>query len=325
MAFIDEVTLHISAGRGGDGVVRWRHEKGRDMAGPGGGNAGRGGDVYAMAVRDLGVLASYKHVKEFRAQDGQNGANFGKHGSGGEDLVLKFPLGSVIFNQATRREVELLQESEKILLLSGGRGGLGNEYYKSSVNISPTEFTRGEAGEEADFAIELRLMADVGFVGLPNAGKTSLLNELTAAGAKVGDYPFTTLEPNLGVFHGLVLADIPGIIEGASEGKGLGLKFLRHISRTKMILHCVSLENEDVLGVYNQIRNELKKYDPVLVSRSELVVLTKTDLVSTDRVSEELLNFKEKGINTVAISILDENQLKAFQSKLSKFFDSLKK
>ena len=223
--FIDELTIHLKAGRGGDGVVRWRHEKGKDHAGPSGGNGGKGGDVYTVAVRDIGILSAYRNVKEFEAGRGEDGAKNLKQGATGKDVLIKLPVGSRLTNLSTGYSIELLKDTERILLLRGGRGGLGNEHFKGSINIRPKQSTPGVEGEEADFHIELLLVVDVGIIGLPNAGKSSLLNALTNAQSRVGNFPFTTLEPALGDFYGLVMADIPGLIEGATKGKGLFIVF----------------------------------------------------------------------------------------------------
>lgn len=274
MAFVDELNIHLKAGRGGDGVVRWRKEKGKQLAGASGGNGGKGGDVYARAVLDIGILARYKNKKLFAAENGEAGMKNSMHGKNGDDFYLDIPVGSVITSKVTGEKIQFLKYSEITKLLSGGRGGLGNEFYKSSLNTSPKESTSGASGEEADFFIELQLIADVGLIGLPNAGKSSLLNVLTNADAKVANYAFTTLEPNLGSFYGYIIADIPGLIMGASSGKGLGHKFLRHIKRTKFLVHCISAE-EDLKTSYATIRSELKEFDPVLVEKKEILIITK--------------------------------------------------
>lgn len=231
MAFVDEVKINIKAGRGGSGVVRWLNEKNKEYSGPSGGNGGAGGDVYAESVLDLGVLINYKNIKILEASDGRDGAKKSRQGSKGEDLNIKVPVGSILTNLSTLERFELNKEGDKVLILKGGKGGLGNEHFKASTNIRPEQSTPGRDGEEAVFLIELELIAHVGLVGLPNAGKSSLLNVLTNARSKVGNYAFTTLEPNLGDLYGYIIADIPGLIEGASDGKGLGHKFLRHIKK----------------------------------------------------------------------------------------------
>lgn len=318
--FIDELNLHLKAGRGGDGVVRWRQEKGKPYGGPSGGNAGKGGDVYAVAVRDVGILNAYKNVKEFAAERGDDGAKDSKQGKEGESIEIKFPIGSRITNLETGFSVELLEEGERKLLLKGGRGGLGNEHFKGSTNINPMQSTDGEEGEEADFHIELLLVVDIGIIGLPNAGKSSLLNALTRAKSKVGDFPFTTLDPALGDLYGLILADIPGLIEGASEGKGLGHKFLRHIERTKALVHCVSADNEDPVESYKLVRKELELYNKEILEKPEIVVLTKCDLVTQEVQEEKMQALSKLKKSVFPISILDEESLKRLGDHLTQEF-----
>jgi len=315
--FIDEINLHMRAGRGGDGVVRWLHEKGRDHGGPSGGNGGKGGNVFARAVRDVGILSAYRNVKEFSAARGGNGAKDLKQGATGEDVEVKLPVGSRLTNLETGHVIELLQDEEKVLLLHGGRGGLGNAHFKSSINIRPRQSTEGEVGEEADFHIELLLVVDVGIIGLPNAGKSSLLNALTSAHSKVGDFQFTTLEPALGDLYGLVLADIPGLIEGASSGKGLGHKFLRHVERTKTLMHCISCELDNPLEAYRVVRNELELYNKELVKKPELVVLTKTDTVSKEDVEKKMKILEKVSDKVMAVSAIDDESLKNLKKCLT--------
>jgi len=309
MAFVDELKIFIKAGNGGDGVERWRHEKGREFGGPSGGNGGSGSDVYIVAVRDINLLAKYKHKKEFIAEDGEEGRKDSEHGANGENLFIKLPVGSVVTNHETGERFSLQQEGEEIMVLKGGRGGRGNESFKSSTNQNPEEWTPGQKGQQAEFSIELELIVDAGLIGLPNAGKSSLLNTITGAKAKIADYPFTTLEPNLGVLYGFILADIPGLIEGASVGKGLGHKFLRHTKRTKMLLHLVSLENEDVMNAYETVRKELKEYDEILAQKKEIIILTKTDTVDSKTVQEITKKLSEKG-EVYTVSIYDDESLK---------------
>ena len=316
---VDEIILNLKAGDGGKGVVRWLHEKGKDLSGPAGGDGGAGGDVYAQAVRDVNRLAHYTGSKDMAANHGGDGESRSKHGANGGDLIIDVPVGSIIKNQRTGEVWQLLKDQEKVKLLSGGRGGLGNEHFKGSTNRSPKQSTPGKVGEEGEFFIELQLAADVGLIGLPNAGKSSLLNMLTAARSKVGDYPFTTLEPNLGELYGYILADIPGLIEGASEGKGLGHKFLRHIKRTRALVHCISLENEDLLATYEIIRKELGQYSTELIQKPELVFLTKADMVDGDVRAKAIERFKNLGKEVVEVSILDNALLKAAQDTLFAF------
>lgn len=302
-SFVDEIKIHIRAGRGGDGVVRWRHEKGKDKAGAAGGNGGRGGDVFVRGVKNFNILAKYKHLKEFAAGDGGHGQKSSMNGKAGGDLVIDLPVGSSVNNLSTKKTIVLLKAGQINKILDGGRGGLGNEHFKASTNVRPKESTPGKPGEEVDFYVELALTADAGFVGLPNAGKSSLLNALTNASSEVGSYAFTTLDPHLGPFFGFVLADIPGLISGASKGKGLGHKFLRHITRTSLILHCVSVEDEDVTTAYKIVRDELRAYDPLIAQKPEIVILTKIDTMPADdvmRKQEELAKFLRGAVHTVA-------------------------
>ncbi len=318
MAFIDELTIHAEAGRGGTGVVRWRHEKGKEFSGAAGGNGGKGGDIIARAVRDIHLLAKYKHQKEFAAEVGAAGMRNSMHGKDGQDLIIDFPIGSIITNNETKKRWQLLKEGQEILLLKGGRGGLGNEHFKASTNTTPKEWTPGKDGEVGDFYVELELVADAGLVGLPNAGKSSLLNELTNARSKVGSYAFTTLDPSLGDMEGFILADLPGLIEGASDGKGLGHKFLRHVKRTKLVLHCISLENEDMLGTYKTIREELKNFDKDLVAKPEIIILTKTDLVDEKVLKKHITQLKKKNPHIFSVTVYDNGSVKKLKDELIK-------
>jgi GTP-binding protein len=315
---IDHITLNIKAGKGGDGVVRWRREKGIPYGGPAGGDGGRGGDVYFRVVRDIAALATYKHKKEWEAMHGEQGQKRSMHGSDAKDLYLEIPLGAVVYNREYDKRYEFMEEGD-FLILRGGKGGLGNEQFKTSTNRTPEQFTKGELGEFATFDIELKLIADVGLIGLPNAGKSSLLNALTRAGAKIGDYPFTTLEPNLGAYYGYILADIPGLIEGASEGKGLGHKFLRHITRTKVLVHLVEASHEDVANVYTTIRAELGNYDKTLLEREEIVVLSKIDMVDEKALKEKIKSLeKVSKKKVISLSLYDDTTVKAFGDFLIK-------
>jgi GTP-binding protein len=337
MAFIDEMKIEAFAGRGGDGVVRWRQEKFVPKGGPSGGDAGRGGNFYILAVRDVHILSKYKAKKSFSAGRGEDGGNKSLHGANGEDFFLELPIGSIVTNLETDESWQLAEEGQKFMILKGGYGGFGNEHFKSSTNTTPKESREGAEGEKGNFKIELELFADVGFIGLPNAGKTSLLNSLTNAEGRVGDYAFTTLDPNLGDFYGYVIADIPGIIEGASEGKGLGVKFLRHIKRTKMLAHLVSFENlskgtTGMTKVYKEIRKELEKYDKKLglgkeglSSKEEIIILTKSDVIEDPKIIAKVTKTFEKLDKKVfVLSLFDDKMVKKFRDELVKILKKAK-
>ena len=326
MAFIDEIKIYAEAGRGGNGVVRWHRQKFKPKGGPAGGDAGRGGDFLVKAVRDVHILSKYKAKKEFIAGRGEDGGSSSLHGKNGEDFVLELPVGSIITSLETDERWQLTKEGEKILLLKGGYGGFGNEHFKSSVKTTPRESNLGGEGERGNFKIELELFADIGFIGLPNAGKSSLLNSLTNAEAKVGDYPFTTMDPNLGNFYGFISAGMPGWIEGASEGKGLGVKFLRHIKRTKMLAHLVSFENPNMLKSYKEIRKELAKYDKKLglgddglSVKEEIIILTKSDMVDDPKLITKVVKMFEKLDKKVfTLTLFDDKMVKKFSNALVK-------
>jgi len=280
--FIDQLTIYAKAGDGGDGVTRFRHEKFKPNAGPSGGNGGRGGSVILRAVRDVNLLAKYTGAKHFEAERGGDGMNNSCFGKNGNDLIVEVPVGSIVKDEARSRVYEFMTEGHEEKIFKGGGGGLGNEHFKSSTNRTPEESTKGRKGEEGELEITLTLVVDVGIIGMPNAGKSTLLNSLTNAHSRIGDYPFTTLEPHLGDLYGYILADIPGLIVGASKGKGLGSFFLRHVTHTKMLLHLVSLAENDVVERYKAIREELKSYQEDLVGKEEWIILTKKDLVNQE-------------------------------------------
>lgn len=312
---VDEITIKVHAGNGGDGVVRWLHAKGKEFGGPAGGDGGRGGDVVLQGVRDVGLLAKYKNEPSFKAESGESGSGKTMHGRDGKEFIFPIPIGSRITNVESGFYFDIEYEGQEVKLLSGGRGGRGNASYKSASNQDPYEMTKGEEGEWGIFRVELSLIADIGLLGLPNAGKSSLLNALTGASSAVGSYPFTTLEPHLGIFDRFVVADVPGIIEGASSGKGLGQKFLKHISRTKLLLHLISCE-ENVVEAYSVIRNELLQYGRAVENIPEVAVLTKADLFLEEEVDAKLQELKAAGIEALVVSVEDSVRFEEFRKTL---------
>ena len=321
MAFVDEVKIFTQAGKGGDGVVRWLRTKSMARGGPSGGDGGRGGDVIIVGVRDVAALAHYRYEKKFHAGDGGAGKSELKHGADGASVVLKVPVGTLVRVSEMGEEHEILHEGERIILFKGGSGGKGNARFKSSTHQNPFEKTPGKPGKGGEVEFTLKIIADAGLIGLPNAGKSSLLNALTRARSKVGDYPFTTLEPNLGDFYGRILADIPGLISGASAGKGLGIKFLKHIERTGILLHLVSATQDDPLAAYEEVRKEIEAFGHGLDAKKEIIVLSKTDLISQEEceVKKQLLS-SETERDVLPISVIDSDSLKLFSDKLSAMF-----
>ena len=288
MKFIDEAKVFIKSGDGGDGCLSFRREKYIEFGGPDGGNGGRGGNIYVQGVKGLNTLVDFRFQKHFRAKKGVHGAGRKRNGAAGKDIVLKLPLGTEIYEDDEL--IEDIVSIKKILLFEGGKGGLGNTNFKSSTNRAPRKITLGEKGYEADVVFKLKLIADTGLIGLPNAGKSSFMKKLTAAKTKVGDYPFTTIVPKLGVMRKgdseKIIADIPGLIEGAHTGTGLGFQFLRHIERCTSIIHILDVAEENVVSNYKTIRNELKSYNVDLKNKPEIVVLNKSDLLENEDIKK---------------------------------------
>jgi len=321
---VDEVEIKIRAGKGGDGRVSFRREKYVPKGGPDGGDGGDGGDVYFVGVEDITALRRFRYQKEFSAENGENGSAKLKTGTSGKDLEINVPVGTVIRVLGTERSWEIKKIGEKILLAKGGKGGRGNWHFKSATHQTPREFEEGGSGQEKDLFLELRLIADVGLIGLPSVGKSSLLNELTKAHAKVASYNFTTLEPSLGVMeNGLIIADLPGLIEGAHEGKGLGIKFLKHIERTKVLLHCVGADSSTLLKDYETIRKELGEFDKKLLERPEIILVTKSDLVSGAEMKKMVIRLRQGFGETKEIlvcSIYDYESIEKLKEKLKDYF-----
>jgi GTP-binding protein len=299
MKFIDEATIKIYAGDGGNGVATFRREKYEPMGGPSGGDGGRGGSVFFEADQNLNTLVDYRYTRTLKAQRGENGRSAECYGAKGDDLILKVPVGTVISDKATGESyADLSQHGDRALLAKGGKGGLGNIHFKSSINRAPRQCTKGEPGEEFELYLELKVLADVGLLGMPNAGKSTFIRSVSAAKPKVADYPFTTLHPNLGVVRvgenqSFVIADIPGLIEGASEGAGLGHQFLRHLARTTLLLHLVDIAPFDpAINPVDEARaivNELKKYDELLYQKPRWLILNKIDIL--EDVAEKVKTF----------------------------------
>lgn len=314
--FVDQLTIYAKAGDGGDGVVRWNRMKYKPKGGPAGGDGGNGGNVYLRAVRDLNRLSKYTGNKRFIAENGEDGRNKSQYGKGSKDIYIEVPVGSIVTDSVRERVYELFTEGEEVLILKGGFGGLGNEKFKSSVNQAPEQATPGGDGEEGEFDIALSLVVDVGLIGLPNAGKSTLLNLFTNATSAVGSYEFTTLQPHLGSLYGYTLADIPGLIEGAADGKGLGHTFLRHVTRTKMLLHLVSLEHDDPFSAYKTVRNELGKFDKSLLEKEEWIILTKKDLANEGDIEEALKSIDKNKNRVFVIGQNDGESIKILQDEL---------
>ncbi len=323
MALVDDITIHAKAGKGGDGVVRWLRTKSQARGGPAGGDGGRGGDVLLKGVRDLAALARYRFEKAFEAEAGGAGENTNRHGKNGAPCVLLVPVGTVArvidASGHVTSETEIVEEDQQVTLLRGGNGGKGNARFKSSTHQNPFEHTDGRQGGAATLHLSLKLIADAGLIGLPSAGKSSLLNALTRAQAKVGAYPFTTLEPNLGELYGYILADIPGLIEGASGGRGLGTRFLKHIERTRTLLHLVSASHDDPVAAYREVRTEIEAFGHDLSEKAEVIILSKSDLVSAkESALKQKKLAKETGREVLSVSTLDADVLKAFLDRLVK-------
>lgn len=299
MKFLDQAKIFIKSGDGGAGCVSFRREKYIEYGGPDGGNGGKGGDVYFECVADLNTLIDFRYTQHFKARKGNHGAGRNRTGADGEDIIIKVPVGTEVLDDDQETVLfEMMTPGERRLVLKGGDGGFGNAYYKTSVNQAPKKFSPGWPGHERDVWLRLKLIADAGIVGLPNAGKSTFLAASSAAKPKIADYPFTTLHPNLGVVKvdtvDFVLADIPGLIEGASEGAGLGDRFLGHIERTRVLLHLIDITQEDPLAAYHIIREELEAYGAGLDEKPEILALNKSDTMTEDESAEIVSLFEEE-------------------------------
>ena len=322
MKFLDQVKIYIKAGNGGDGSPSFRREKFIEFGGPDGGDGGKGGSIILKAEQNLNTLIDYRYQQHHKAQRGENGAGQNRTGKGGEDLILKVPLGTQVFEEDNKTLIyDFTKIGEKYVAASGGKGGLGNTRFKSSTNRAPRKFTKGTTGEEFTIWLQLKTIADIGIIGLPNAGKSSLLAAITNATPKIANYQFTTLNPNLGVASydnkEITIADIPGLIEGAHQGTGLGIQFLKHIERCKSLLHLIDITNENLVQSYNQVKNELQKYSLELTKKKELVVLNKIDLIDKNIVENIVADFsKDKKCEVLTLSTLEKNSVSKIKAKL---------
>ena len=299
MKFLDQAKIYVKAGNGGSGSSSFRREKYVEFGGPDGGDGGTGGSVIFESERNLNTLIDFRYKQHFNAEHGKSGSKKNKTGGGGKDLILQVPTGTQIFEEDNNTLIyDFTKDKERFVVATGGEGGLGNTRFKSSTNRAPRKKTLGKKGEEFWVWLQLKVIADAGIIGLPNAGKSSLLSRCTRAKPKIANYPFTTINPNLGVLNinhkEVILADIPGLIEGSHKGVGLGDKFLRHIERCKVLIHLIDISEKDIIGNYLKIRNELSKYDKGILKKKEIVIFNKSDLVNMDSITEKLKNFKKE-------------------------------
>ena len=322
MKFLDQVKIYVKAGNGGDGSPSFRREKFIEYGGPDGGDGGKGGSIILRSERNLNTLIDYRVQQHHKSQRGENGSGQNRTGRGGDDLFLKVPIGTQVFEEDNKTLIyDFKKESEEFVVANGGKGGLGNTRFKSSTNRAPKKFTKGSSGEEFVIWLQLKTIADIGIVGLPNAGKSSLLAAITNANPKIANYKFTTLNPNLGVASydnkEITLADIPGLIEGAHEGIGLGIKFLKHVERCKTLMHLIDITNEDLETTYQQVKNELGSYSKQLLKKKEIIVLNKTDLLEDSEVKEIIEKFKKnKNSEVISLSTLNKVSISKIKAKL---------
>ena len=322
MKFLDQVKIYIKAGNGGDGSPSFRREKYVEYGGPDGGDGGKGGSVIFKSEENLNTLIDYRYQQHHKAQRGENGAGQNRTGKGGDDLILKVPVGTQVFEEDNKTLIfDFNNKGEEFIGASGGRGGLGNTRFKSSTNRAPRKFTKGIKGEEFEIWLQLKTIADIGIIGLPNAGKSSLLAAITNANPKIANYKFTTLNPNLGVVSyddkEITIADIPGLVEGAHEGVGLGIQFLKHIERCKTLIHLIDITNLDLNESYMQVKNELKNYSSELLNKKELIVLNKIDLVDKNIIRDLIDDFsKDKNCEIITMTTLEKDSISKIKAKL---------
>lgn len=320
---IDNVHITIQAGNGGNGAVSFRTREGNPKGGPDGGNGGNGGNIYLQGINDLTALSKFQYKKHWKAEDGVPGKRKNLFGKNAEDLVIPIPVGTSVEDEVSHEIVEITDTLSKHLIAKGGLGGRGNNEFKSATNQAPRYAEKGGLGEERQLHLVLRLIANIGLIGLPNAGKSTLLSLLTSAKPKIGDYPFTTLEPNVGMLGKIMLADIPGLIEGASEGKGLGHTFLKHIEKTQLLVHCIDASASDLEKNYNVVHKEFEKFSSELVSKHEIILLTKIDLVGKDELKEKIGQLERISLPIYSLSALDDMSIKAFKDELERAYRQL--
>ena len=322
MKFLDQVKIYVKAGNGGHGSPSFRREKFIEYGGPDGGDGGNGGSVILKAEQNLNTLIDYRYQQHHKAKRGDNGSGQNRTGKSGDDLVLKVPLGTQVFEEDNKTLIyDFIKIGEEFVVAAGGKGGLGNTRFKSSTNRAPRKFTKGSSGEEFIIWLQLKTIADIGIIGLPNAGKSSLLAAITNANPKIANYQFTTLNPNLGVASyddkEVTIADIPGLVEGAHKGTGLGVQFLKHIERCKSLLHMIDITNKDLKKSYKQIKNELKNYNSKISKKRELVVLNKTDLINDDKIKKIIKDFsKYTKSEVVALTTLKKKSISKIKAKI---------
>ena len=322
MKFLDQVKIYIKAGNGGDGSPSFRREKFIEYGGPDGGDGGNGGSVILKAERNLNTLIDYRYQQHHKAKRGDNGSGQNRTGKSGDNLILKVPLGTQVFEEDNKTLIfDFIKIGEEFVAAAGGKGGLGNTRFKSSTNRAPRKFTKGTPGEEFTIWLQLKTIADIGIIGLPNAGKSSLLAAITNANPKIANYQFTTLNPNLGVANyddkEVTIADIPGLIEGAHKGTGLGIQFLKHIERCKSLLHMIDITNDDIKKSYTQVKTELKKYSTKLSKKKELVVLNKIDLINKEKEKDIVNDFsKITKSEVITMSTLEKKTISKIKAKL---------
>lgn len=321
---IDDVSITIQAGKGGDGAVSFRTREGNPKGGPDGGNGGNGGSVYLQGIDDLTALSKFQYKKLWKADDGVPGKRKNLFGKNAQDLTVYLPIGTMVVDEESQKSIEITDATTQHLIALGGKGGRGNNEFKSATNQTPRFAEKGEAGEEKHLHLTLRLIASIGLIGLPNAGKSTLLSLLTSAKPKIGDYPFTTLEPNVGMLGRVMIADIPGLIEGASEGKGLGHTFLKHIEKTHLLVHCIDASQTDLLGSYAIVRKEFEKFNKELLTKPEVILLTKTDLISNDELTEKVSSLESLSKQIFALSALDDNAIEEFKQTLLAIYQEQK-